>query len=73
MIWGIIAKFSFGGHGTLGAVDDTTVGAVEGSLLDHLILALEEELDTLDWGKGGLNFLFILNIFASKKFSIWSS
>ena len=63
-------KFSFRGPGTLDTVDDSSVGAVEGSLLDHLILALEEELDTLDWGKGGLNFFFILNIFASKKFSI---
>ena len=56
MIWGIFAKFSFGGHGTLSAVDDTTVGAVEGSLLDHLSLVLDEELDTLDRGSGGLNF-----------------
>ena len=63
-------KFSFRGPGTLDTVDYSSVGAVEGSLLDHLILTLEEELDTLDWGSDGLNFFFILNIFASKKFSI---
>ena len=67
MIEGIIAKFSFGGHGTLGAVDDTTVGAVEGSLLDHLSLVLDEELDTLDGGSGGLNF-FIFVFFSRKNF-----
>ena len=55
-------KFSFRGHGTLETVDDSSVGAMEGSLLDHLILTLEEELDTLDRRKGGLNFFFILNI-----------
>ena len=70
MIWGIVEKFSFRGPGTLDTVDDSSVGAVEGSLLDHLSLALDEELDTLDWGSDGLNFFFILNIFASKKFSI---
>ena len=59
MIWGIVEKFSFRGPGTLDTVDDSSVGAVEGSLLDHLILALEEELDTLEWGSDGLIFFHI--------------
>jgi len=37
-----------------GAVDDTSVWLVESALLDHLILVLDEELDSLDWCSGGL-------------------
>jgi len=37
-----------------GAVDDTGVGLVEPSLFDHLRLVLDQELDTLDGGGGGL-------------------
>jgi hypothetical protein len=41
-------------HGALEAVTDTGVAAVETAVLDHLILVLDEELDTLDGGSGGL-------------------
>jgi len=45
---------TFGSHGALGAVDDASVSAIEGALLDHLILVLDEELDSLDGSGGGL-------------------
>ena len=45
---------SLGLHDLGGAVDDSSVGFVESALLDHLVLVLDEELDTLDGGGGGL-------------------
>lgn len=42
------------GGGALEAVGDTGVLAVETTGLDHLILVLDEELDTLDGSGGGL-------------------
>lgn len=40
------------GHGALEAVTNAVVAAVETTSLDHLILVLDEKLDTLD-GSGG--------------------
>jgi len=45
---------TLGGKGSLGAVEDAVVWLVESALLDHLILVLDEELDSLDWGGGSL-------------------
>jgi len=45
---------TFGLEGSGGAVDDAGVWLVESALLDHLILVLDEELDSLDWCSGGL-------------------
>ena len=42
------------GQCTLGAVDDVFVWTVKTTLLDHLTLVLDQELDTLDGGGGGL-------------------
>jgi len=42
------------GESSLEAVDDTVVLAVETALLDHLILVLDKELDTLNGGSGSL-------------------
>jgi hypothetical protein len=45
---------TLGGKGSLGAIHDAGVWLVESALLDHLILVLDEELDSLDWGGDGL-------------------
>lgn len=45
---------TFRSHGSSGAVNDTGVSSVKDALLDHLILVLDEELDSLDGGGGGL-------------------
>ena len=42
------------GHGSPSAVQDTIVGFVQDALLQHLVLVLHEELDTLDGCGGGL-------------------
>merc|ERR1719225_2236611 len=42
------------GHHPLGAVKNTGVGLVQTTLLDHLILVLDEQLDSLDGGGHGL-------------------
>merc|ERR1719225_1023965 len=42
------------GHHPLGAVKNTGVGLVQTTLLDHLILVLDEQLDSLDGGSHGL-------------------
>merc|ERR1719385_81702 len=39
---------------SLGAVNDALVWLVKSALLDHLILILDEELDSLNWGGSGL-------------------
>merc|ERR1719220_543965 len=39
---------------TLGAAQHSIVGLVKTTLLDHLILVLDEQLDPLDGGGGGL-------------------
>ena len=39
---------------SLGAVNDTLVWLVKSSLLDHLILVLDQQLYSLDWGCGSL-------------------
>jgi len=44
---------TFGGQSSLGAIEDARVWLVESTLLDHLILILNEELDSLDWGGDG--------------------
>merc|ERR1719331_3760529 len=41
---------AFGGQHSLGAVEDTVVRLVQTTLLDHLILVLDENLDPLDGG-----------------------
>merc|ERR1719225_1196456 len=41
---------TLGGHHPLGAVKNTGVGLVKTTLLDHLILVLDEQLDSLDGG-----------------------
>jgi len=45
---------ALGGQGSLGAIHDASVWLVESALLDHFILVLDEELDSLDWGSGSL-------------------
>jgi len=45
---------TLGGQGSLGAIHDASVWLVESALLDHLILVLDEELDSLDWRGNGL-------------------
>jgi len=45
---------TLGGEGSLGAVHDAVVWLVKSALLDHLILVLDEELDSLDWRGNGL-------------------
>jgi len=45
---------AFAGHGTAGTIDDAIVGFVEDTLLDHLALILDEELNTLDGSSGSL-------------------
>merc|ERR1719193_1387918 len=45
---------TLGGHHPLGAVKDTSVGLVQTTLLDHLVLVLDEQLDSLDGGSHGL-------------------
>merc|ERR1719150_3553325 len=45
---------TLGGHHPLGAVKDSGVGLVQTTLLDHLILVLDEQLDSLDGGGHGL-------------------
>jgi len=45
---------SLGGHNTLAAVNDASVGSVQAALFDHLILILDQELDSLDGGGHGL-------------------
>ena len=60
---------SLGGENTPGAVQNSRVGLVQTALLDHLILntnnkrvisssykylILDQKLDSLDWGSGGL-------------------
>ncbi len=45
---------TLGGNDTLGAVNDTGVGAVKTARLDHLSLVLDDELDTLDGGSHSL-------------------
>lgn len=42
------------GHGALEAVADTAVAAVQTASLDHFILVLDQELDTLNRGSSGL-------------------
>jgi len=42
------------GHGAAEAVHDARVAAVKTARLDHLILVLDEELDTLNGGSSGL-------------------
>jgi len=39
---------------SLGAVNNTLVWLVKSALFDHLILILDEELDSLNWGSSGL-------------------
>lgn len=41
-------------HGTLEAVGDAIVAAIKTTSLDHFILVLDQELDTLDGSSGGL-------------------
>merc|ERR1719494_452961 len=41
---------TLGGHHPLGAVKNTGVGLVQTTLLDHLVLVLDEQLDSLDGG-----------------------
>jgi hypothetical protein len=43
-----------GCHRSPGAVDDASVSLVESTLLDHLILVLDQELDSLDGGGSSL-------------------
>merc|ERR1712083_363594 len=45
---------AFGGKHSLGAVEDTVVRLVQTTLLDHLVLVLDEKLDSLDGGSHGL-------------------
>jgi len=45
---------AFRGQDALGAVDHAGVGLVEAALLDHLVLVLDQELDSLDGGGGRL-------------------
>jgi hypothetical protein len=45
---------ALGSEGSLAAVDDAAVWLVESALLDHLILVLDEELDSLNWRGDGL-------------------
>merc|ERR1719331_2746360 len=45
---------AFGGQHSLGAVKDSGVRLVQTTLLDHLILVLDEKLDPLDGGSHGL-------------------
>ena len=62
---------TFFGEGTLGAVKDASVWTVQTALLDHLILILDQELNTLNWGGSGLKiWLFFLNFRKSLKFSL---
>jgi len=44
---------TFGGHGSLAAINDTGVWFIKSTLFDHLILILDEELNSLDWGGNG--------------------
>ena len=43
-----------GSHGSLGAVDDASVSSIKSTLLDHLILVLDQELDALNGGGSSL-------------------
>merc|ERR1719225_708782 len=45
---------TLGGHHPLSAVKTTGVGLVQTTLLDHLILVLDEQLDSLDGGSHSL-------------------
>merc|ERR1719278_2399653 len=45
---------AFGGQHSLGAVKDSGVRLVQTTLLDHLVLVLDEKLDPLDGGGHGL-------------------
>jgi len=45
---------SLGGERSLGTVENACVWLVESTLFDHLILILDQELDTLDWRRRGL-------------------
>merc|ERR1719338_20775 len=45
---------TLGGQHPLGAVKNTGVGLVQTTLLNHLILVLDEQLDSLDGGSHGL-------------------
>jgi len=45
---------TLGLEGSHGAVDDAIVWLVESALLDHLILVLDEKLDSLNWCGGSL-------------------
>jgi len=45
---------TLGGQGSLGAIHDAGVWLVKSTLLDHLILVLDEKLDSLDRGGGRL-------------------
>jgi len=45
---------TFGLERSHGTVDDASVWLVESALLDHLILVLDEELDSLNWCGGSL-------------------
>merc|ERR1712121_214646 len=41
-------------HGSHGAVNDAFIGLIQAALTDHLILILDEQLDTLDRSGGRL-------------------
>merc|ERR1719209_1364489 len=45
---------ALGGHHPLGAVNDSIVGLVQTTLLDHLVLVLDKKLDSLDGSSYGL-------------------
>merc|ERR1719145_585158 len=45
---------TLGGQHPLGAVKDSGVGLVQTTLLDHLVLVLDEQLDSLDGGSHSL-------------------
>merc|ERR1719225_1848828 len=45
---------TLGGQHPLGAVKNTSVGLVQTTLLDHLVLVLDEQLDSLDGGSHSL-------------------
>jgi len=44
---------TFGGQSSLAAIYDTGVWFIKSTLFDHLILILDEELNSLDWGGNG--------------------